>query len=430
MVNLPIEYSDQKVTPFGGMRLMKEMLDQLNVRDFFDCLPLPKRGSNRAYHAYEIIEGFWLSIWTGASRFVHADWLRYDTVLQEIFGLTRMPSQSTYSRFFNKFSWQRNTEVFTELNKWFFEKINIGTMTLDVDSTIITRYGGQEGARKGYNPKKPGRNSHHPLIAFLSQTRMVVNAWMRPGNTSSLSNCVNFLKETMGILSDKKVGLIRADSGFYSAKVLEYLESIKLSYIIAVKFYETIKWEIHSISQWVEVCKGIAVAEIKYKERRYVIVRKDIEKRPKATGKKLLFEEEMPRYRYSCYVTNLDLSAKEVWKLYQTRADCENRIKELKYDFGADQFCLKSFWATEAAFRFIMVAYNIMSLFRHIAVQRSTLSSMRTVKAYCFALGAWIRNHANRKVLKISLPVKKRSWMDGLFAKIENSSPPYCFSNE
>ena len=142
MVNLPIEYSDQKVTPFGGMRLMKEMLDQLNVRDFFDCLPLPKRGSNRAYHAYEIIEGFWLSIWTGASRFVHADWLRYDTVLQEIFGLTRMPSQSTYSRFFNKFSWQRNTEVFTELNKWFFFFFYIGTMTLDVYITIFNRYGG------------------------------------------------------------------------------------------------------------------------------------------------------------------------------------------------------------------------------------------------------------------------------------------------
>ncbi len=429
MVNLPIEYSDQKVTPFGGMRLMKEMLDQLNVRELFNRLALPERRSNRAYYAHEIIEGLWLSIWTGASRFIHADWLRYDTVLQEIFGFKKMPSQSTYSRFFGKFSWQKNTEVFTELNKCFFEKISVGTMTLDVDSTIITRYGNQEGARKGYNPRKPGRNSHHPLIAFLSQTRMVVNAWMRPGNTSSLSNCVNFLKETFEILSDKKVGLLRADSGFYSRNVMEYLESIRVPYIIAVKFYETIKWEIQTVSQWTEVCDGIAVAEAIYKDRRYVIVRKNIDRRPKATGKKLLFEDQIPCYRYSCYVTNLDLSAAEIWRLYQGRADCENRIKELKYDFGADQFCLKSFWATEAAFRFIMVAYNILSLFRHIAVQKQTLSSMRTVKAYCFALGAWITNHANRKVLKISLPVKKRAWMDGLFSKIANASPPYSFSN-
>jgi hypothetical protein len=44
------------------------------------------------------------------------------------------------------------------------------------------------------------------------------------------------------------------------------------------------------------------------------------------------------------------LSAEELWRLYRGRADCENRIKELKYDFGGDSFNLKSFWATEAAF--------------------------------------------------------------------------------
>ena len=258
---------------------------------------------------------------------------------------------------------------------------------------------------------------------------MVINAWMRPGNTSSLSNCINFLKETLDIVAEKKVGLVRADSGFYSNVVLQHLESMNLSYIIAVTFYETITWEIRTMTQWIGVCAGIAVAEAEYKGRRYVIVRKDIEERPKATGKKLLFEDRIPRYRYSCYVTNLDLSAEEIWKLYQTRADCENRIKELKYDFGADQFCLKSFWATEAAFRFIMIAYNIMSLFRHIAGQKNTLATMRTAKAYCFALGAWIRIHARRRVLKISLPVQKRAWMDGLFAKITDSSPPYSFSN-
>ncbi len=66
----------------------------------------------------------------------------------------------------------------------------------------------------------------------------------------------------------------------------------------------------------------------------------------------------------------------------------------------------------EAALRFIMITYNFMSLFRYIAVQNKILSSLRTVKSYCFALGFWISNHVNRKVLKISLLVKKRLWMD------------------
>ena len=47
---------------------------------------------------------------------------------------------------------------------------------VDFDSTVITRYGNQEGSAKGYNPTKKGRKSHHPLMAFVSQTRMVANA--------------------------------------------------------------------------------------------------------------------------------------------------------------------------------------------------------------------------------------------------------------
>ena len=64
--------------------------------------------------------------------------------------------------------------MFTELFNWFFKQIKFDNYTLDLDSTIITRYGNQQGAKKGYNPKKPGRNSHHPLIAFVAEARMTV----------------------------------------------------------------------------------------------------------------------------------------------------------------------------------------------------------------------------------------------------------------
>jgi hypothetical protein len=39
----------------------------------------------------------------------------------------------------------------------------------------------------------------------------------------------------------------------------------------------------------------------------------------------------------------------ETWRFYKSRAECENRIKELKEDFGANGFCLHSFDGTEAA---------------------------------------------------------------------------------
>jgi len=155
--------------------------------------------------------------------------------LQEIFDIKRLPSQATYSRFFHKFSMMKNNEIFPQLQYKFLEQIDIGALTIDLDSSVITRYGNQEGAKKGYNPKKMGRNSHHPLIAFIDQTRMVANAWMRSGNTSDLNNWEDFLYETFKIiLKNKEIGLVRADSGFYSNEFLKWFEKEKLNYIIAV----------------------------------------------------------------------------------------------------------------------------------------------------------------------------------------------------
>ena len=428
MGELKIKYSDKKVTPFGGMKLLKNFMDTTNIIEDLRSVNLPYPQSNAGIDPIDIIQGFWLSIFTGASRYIHADWLRYDTVLQEIFQIKRLPSQATYSRFFHKFSWEKNEEVFALLQQKFLSQIDVGALTIDLDSSVITRYGNQEGAAKGYNPKKMGRNSHHPLMAFIDQTKMVANAWMRSGNTSDLNNYDTFLTETFDVaLKNKEIGLVRADSGFYSNNFLKWFEKRDLNYVIAVKFYQNIKFEIGKIEKWVEITDGLEVCNMYFKpdngeKRRYIIVRKKIKEFPNSGGK-LLFDE--PTYRYSAYVTNLKLPVDQIYNIYNTRADCENRIKELKYDFGADNFCLKEFYATEASFRFIMMAYNIMAPFKH-RVLNSTMQ-LKTLRAYCFAIGSWIINHSNEQVLNMALPQKRRAWMDGLFENIKQSQLPYRY---
>jgi len=53
--------------------------------------------------------------------------------------------------------------------------------TLDLDSTAFERYSKQQGAGRGYNPKKPGRASHHPLPAIFAEAHFVVHGWLRSG---------------------------------------------------------------------------------------------------------------------------------------------------------------------------------------------------------------------------------------------------------
>lgn len=62
---------------------------------------------------------------------------------------------------------KQNYEFFGSLSRWFtdrMERLESG-YTMDLDSTVFVRYGEQEGSKKGYNTKKYGRNSHHPLIS-------------------------------------------------------------------------------------------------------------------------------------------------------------------------------------------------------------------------------------------------------------------------
>jgi hypothetical protein len=163
------------------------------------------------------------------------------------------------------------------------------------------------------------------------------------------------------------------DSGFYSKTVLEYLESITLDYLVAVRFYIPIQKMISLKQNWLYLDEGIEICDTTYQSpewdqpRRMVVVRQKVNERPKAAGKTLsIFEgtQFYYQYRYSAYMTNMKLPAAEIWRLYRQRADSENRIKELRQDFGLNSFSLDDFYATEAALIVAMTAYNLMAIFR------------------------------------------------------------------
>lgn len=206
--------------------------------------------------------------------------------------------------------------------------------------------------------------------------------------------------------------------------MFDYLEAQALNYIVAARFLHPVQRLIDKQQAWLAIDDGIEICSKTYqaqswdKARRIVIVRQKIQQRPKATGKTLsLFpEDELHRnYRYSAYITNQECSATDVWKNYRGRADCENRIKELKQDFGADNFCLKDFWATEATLIFVMIAYNLMSVFRLFILQEKTQKTLSTLRYKVFAIGAYFQKSKDTIKLKVALHKKRRKWFLGIW---------------
>lgn len=148
--NFDIKFTTREVSAWGGLALLKQMM---------------------------------VSIWSGANRFVHSDITRLDNTLARLFGWTKVAEHKAIMRLFNRFDQDKSNEMQKKSYNWLFNKLALNPVTLDVDSTVITRWGNQiEGASKGYNPKAHGRNSHHPLLAFVADWRLVANFWLRPSN--------------------------------------------------------------------------------------------------------------------------------------------------------------------------------------------------------------------------------------------------------
>ncbi|MFM8744572.1 MAG: hypothetical protein ACKODM_14770, partial [Cytophagales bacterium] len=72
----------------------------------------------------------------------------------------------------------------------------------------------------------------------------------------------------------------------------------------------------------------------------------------------------------------------------------------------------------------VMVAYNLMSLFRQITHQKQPQPKFSTLRFNCFVVGSWVVQEAQKWVLKMSVPLKRRQWYDGLFSNVQNINLP------
>jgi hypothetical protein len=184
---LPYKYSDRKISPWVGMRLIKEFFDRIGMFDKLRSLPLQNLASAIGVEYYEIIESFIISVILGAGNCNNASQISLDEVLKEIYQWKKgMPSQSTLSRFFPKYDHDSSDVIFSDLLSWWFKEMGQNNLTLDIDSTVFFRFGNQEDAEKGNNPKRHGRKSHHPIISFVAQTKMIANACMKSGLVNTI----------------------------------------------------------------------------------------------------------------------------------------------------------------------------------------------------------------------------------------------------
>jgi len=135
-------------------------------------------------------------------------------------------------------------------------------------------------------------------MAFVAELKMVANAWMRTGDTVASSEFEGFFNELLTIIPKERIGLVRADSGFYGKDMLSQFEDSRNNYIVAAKMNRGLVQRIYDQRAWFPQDDGYWTSSFSYKAhgwsapRRMVVVRKDAWKHPQ-TGGKLLFMQPL-----------------------------------------------------------------------------------------------------------------------------------------
>jgi len=198
--------------------------------------------------------------------------------------------------------------------------------------------------------------------------------------------------------------VVRADAGVFDQQLLGFLEQRELSYIVVARLSLWLKREAARVTAWRALDQHYAVGEFSLqlfgwdRPRRFVVIREELRAERPSLGRKLL---EVPGYTFRIFVTNLALPPEEIWRDYNRRSDMENRIAELKHDLAADAFCLQEFFATEAAFRSILLLFNLLGEFQR-AAGLATYRQPATLRTQVFLCGALLGRAGHRLVLYLS----------------------------
>ncbi len=384
-----VKFNSNRLTHFGGVYLFHLFLKQIGWRK---CVTLHIRHGQRNNH-YTISEQIFSLLYPiilGLSRIEISKMLGNNGVFKMLIGLSRFPDPTTLRRFLVRGS----NEIFPQLvrlherlRKYFINQIvPEKKLLVDMDSTVCTIYGHQEGAVKGYNPRGRGRRSYHPLFCFESRSGTSLLGTLRHGNAYTSTGAWDYLKSFFQQYPNTEYEVrFRGDSGFYDKDIIAILSEKRAEFAIVADMTGPLKNMVAILKY--HTANGTdnrySFTETTYqpakwdKAYRYCIIRKKLE--PEESDQATLFT--VNAYSYSAIATNLEMTPANVWKFYSGRVQCERDLRSLKEDYYLGNIPTKTFAANALYLDLLLWAYDLIKWFLRVCLRerdhRITLSTLR-----------------------------------------------------
>ena len=364
------------LTSQAGLIPVVKFLDGIGFEKIVSQNVPHQRGDNAEYQLSNIIFMSLIGIVAGASSIAKLWAVWSDSVLRKISGWIKLPVETTISRIFKELNEKQinqletvnhilRGQIWRKANRSGTSRVGLNPIQwIDIDSTVDPVCGTQEGAAKGYNPKKKGALSYHPQLAFLAESKEILQAWFRTGSAYTSNGIVEFVKQLLAHLPSRIRTIIRADSGYFVGALLDLLDARGHGYLIKVKLKNLVglliqqQWSaITGQPDWEQCTFDYRCGDWKT-SRRFVAVRR---KRLKEHSLQVdLLDSSEYEYDYFCYVTTESLTPWQAHKKYGERATCETWIEESKGQMGMGKIRTTDFLANAGLFHCAVLAYNTL----------------------------------------------------------------------
>ncbi len=421
--NVRIVFDDAGLTHYGGVLFFHEFTRVLQLRRSL-TRHLQYLRRNQRYALSQMLLALIYPIILGLDRLETAGLLRANGTFQYLTGLPNYPDPQSLRRFLLEapLDFRQQLHRFNDrlLRQFIHQPEHRSRLILDLDSTVVTVFGFQEGAAVGYNPRYRGKRSYDPLLCLEANSSFLWDTELRTGNAGTWAGSDELLASCfLAVPSDIREVRVRADAGFGFHPVLEMLEQRPAQYAVVARLTTALKrvlgnlhyqrlnwrWEIaefdHRLTGW--PC-----------DRRCVVARRKIEE---AESEPTLFA--LDRYLYRAWFTNLPLTPAGVWNFYEGRAGMEPRIRELREDYALRKIPTRAFAANALYLEVVRLAYNLVTAFQRTCLpedwQSLTLSKLRH---RLFWLPGELTRPQNRPTLRLPNRPAIQEWTERILHRV------------
>jgi len=301
---------------------------------------------------------------------------------------------------------------------WTKELRALDAVHLDLDTTVEPLFGEQEGARPGPNPRYHGRPSYHPIVSSVAETRTVVGAKLRPGDTGLGGDDVPYVRlvvaRVRSVLREDQVLYVRVDAAGDCAEILRAVDDEDALFVARARMTKNLAAAIYSTHEWLTVDEDddgpirqiaevdFARAEWRDKDRHYRVIAVRTRGDQDRAEKQLYLWDDLD-FTVKAYVTSdLFSDAEFLARKYEDRAEVEPLIGELKHALGIGAVPSQMFDANHAMFLIKILTHNLVR--RYVARRAPALVSWRLpwLRRALFCVPGRLCSTGNRRYLRLA----------------------------